>query len=299
MGIEVSCDAVALGQDIPFGIVFGNRSEQARLLTNLGPVTDQDDLRVRGIKMAARGRKNIAGGELANTLTIGFEVSLGQLVEIDGRKLAQETVLGRDAEGENAGEVAAGAIKFLGGNWKRAHAVHFVEHFRERGGGHVVSHCSADGKITQLSQGVHSATGAVDVALLFADIHDQARMKCAAENRIGEDQAIPVGVAASDGKVPQKHLRLHGAGPVHQMDASARLARRRWRYGSLRLWCLPCTKDFFDLLEHRVREEIPDHDEQGLRRNVMTPVELRELIASESDKLLFGWCHYSVGMCAE
>jgi hypothetical protein len=58
------------------------------LAGDLGAVADQDDLRVGGIEVAARGEENIVGGEGVNFLAIRLEMIFGQMVEINGGELA-------------------------------------------------------------------------------------------------------------------------------------------------------------------------------------------------------------------
>ena len=83
------------------------------LLADLRAVADENDLRVRGIEMAARGGEDIVGGERANSLAIRFEIVFGQLVEIDGRELAEQAVLRGDAERKNAGQDSCGRYRVL------------------------------------------------------------------------------------------------------------------------------------------------------------------------------------------
>src|SRR5277367_1006099 len=177
------CRSVSpLGDDFSLGVVLDYRAEKGSLLADLSAVADEDDLRVRGIEMAARGGKNISSGERANFLAIGFEIALGQLIEIDRRKLAEEAILRGHAERENAGEVAAGAIEFFGSHRNGAHTVHFVEHFGERGGRNVVAYGGAHGEISLLAKRVDSAAGAIRVALLLPNVEDETRVKRSAEN---------------------------------------------------------------------------------------------------------------------
>src|SRR5579863_1403565 len=163
-------------------VVFGDRAEEYCLLADLGAVADEDDLRVRGIEMASRGGEDVGGGKRANALAIGFEIALRQLIEIDGGKLAEESVLGGNAERENTGQVTAGAIELFLRDRNGTHAIHLVEHFGERGRGDIVAYGGADGEISQLAQSVDTAAGAVGVALLLANVEDETRMKRAAEN---------------------------------------------------------------------------------------------------------------------
>ena len=65
-----------------------------------------------------------------------------------------------------------------------------------------------------------SAARAVGVALLFADIHHQARMECTAVNRIGENGAEPIGIAASDRQIANENLRLNGTWQMNEMHVA-------------------------------------------------------------------------------
>ena len=65
---------------------------------------------------------------------------------------AEHSVLGGDAERKHAGQIAARAFEFLIGDGERTHAVHFVEHFRERGGGDFVAHGGVHGEIAVFAQ---------------------------------------------------------------------------------------------------------------------------------------------------
>src|SRR5579862_4658346 len=96
------------------GCVFRYWAEQGGLVENLVAVAYQDDLGVGGIEVAARGEQDIVGGERANFFAIGFEVIVGQAIEVDRRELAQDTILRRNTERENAGQVALRAFEFFG-----------------------------------------------------------------------------------------------------------------------------------------------------------------------------------------
>src|SRR5580704_14621885 len=107
---------------------------------------------------------------------------LGQSVEINSRELAEEAVLRGNPQREYSGKVAARAFQFLGSNGQRTNTVHFVKYFGERSSGNVVAHSSVHAEISMLAERLQTAARAVGVAFLFADIDDQARMKCAAIN---------------------------------------------------------------------------------------------------------------------
>ena len=95
-------------------IVFGDFAEERGLLGDLRAVAHQDDLRVGGIEVAARRDENIVGSERVNFLAIRFQIILGQAIEVDGGKLAEQAILRRDAERKNSGQIAARAFQFFG-----------------------------------------------------------------------------------------------------------------------------------------------------------------------------------------
>src|ERR1039457_1346254 len=71
-------------------IVLRDRAEKGGLLANLRAVANEDNLRVRGIEMTARGGDNVVSGERTNSFAICFEITFRHLIEIDGRKLTEQ-----------------------------------------------------------------------------------------------------------------------------------------------------------------------------------------------------------------
>ena len=99
---------------IALRIVFGDFAEEGGLLGDLRAVAYQNDLRVGGIEVAARGGQHIIGGERMNFLAIGFQMIFGQAVEINRGELTEQAVLRSNSQREHAGQIAARAFQFFG-----------------------------------------------------------------------------------------------------------------------------------------------------------------------------------------
>jgi hypothetical protein len=142
-------------------------------------------------------------------------------------------------------------------------------------------------EITVLAEGIDAAAWAVGVALLLADVDDEARMECAAVNRIREDCAMPIGIAACDAQIAEHHLRLDGSRQVHEIHAAAERMRRDWKRRRLRLRRTPLAEDFFHLGEHFLRHEIADENQQSAGRRIIFAVEILELFPFVRGNLVF------------
>ncbi len=132
-------------------------------------------------------------------------------------------------------------------------------------------------EIAVLAQRLQAAARAVGVTLLLANIYHQARMKCAAINRIRQHQPEPIRIAAGDGHIAQQYLRLHAAGQMHQMNLAPKIARRCEGYHRGGRRSRPTTEHLFNLREHRISGKIADDDEQRIRRRIIVVIELFEL----------------------
>src|SRR5215469_4449360 len=98
---------------LAMGIVLCHRPEKRGLRRELLAVTYEHDLGVGRIKVEPRREQNIVRGERPDFFAIGFEVVVGQLVEADGRKLAEDAVLRSNSERENSAEVTLRAFEFF------------------------------------------------------------------------------------------------------------------------------------------------------------------------------------------
>src|ERR1700691_5810425 len=110
-----------------------------------------------------------------NVLAISFQMVLGQMIQINGGELAEQTSLRGDAQGKDAAEVAARDIQLFASHRAGAHAVDLLKYFSKCGGGYFVAHRSMHAEVTVLAQRLQAAALTVGVALLFANINGQAR----------------------------------------------------------------------------------------------------------------------------
>src|SRR5271155_718668 len=257
-----------LSEALALGVVDFEVAEEGGLWFDLGAVADDYDLHVCGVEIFAGGFEQIGWRECTDFLAIGFEIVFGQFVQCHHRDLREQTVLRRETHGEDAAQIILSVGQFGFRNRQGTQLVHFVEDFRERCSDDVVANRRRNRKVAVLPQGADAAPRAVRVALVFANVHHQPRIECAAVQTVGQAELDPIGMLARDGVASCENLRLHRARQMHQMDATpARICRSR-ENARLRLLPLPRAEHFFDRLEHRVRLKIANEQQHSILRRI-------------------------------
>jgi len=223
----------------------------------------------------------------------------GQIVEIESGELSGEAVESGDAEGEDAGEIGLSVGEFVGTDGECADAVELVENFGEGGGDDFVAHGGVDGEVAVAAEGVDAAARAVGVALLLADVGDEAGMEGAAVDGIGEGEAEPVGMLAGDGEIAGDDLGLDGAGSVDQENVAAEMGGERGLVGLLDGAAGPAVEGAIELLDEAGGSEIADGEEESVGGRKMSEVEGGEQVPGDGLDLRLGGGDDGVGMLAE
>src|SRR5579875_92801 len=292
-------EAPLSGERSSVGVEDADFTEKRSLRFDFGAVADNHNARVRRIEIAARGEQDIFRGERANCFAKGFEIIFRQMVQINGGKLAEQAILRGDAERKRAAQVIGGVFQFIFADGKRAHAVELVENFRERSRDDFVAHRGADGKVSGVAQRGNAAVRAVSVALLLANVGDEARIESAAVNRVGEHGAMPVRAPAIEREIADADFGLHRAGQMNKIHAAALGCRRSRNRKRMRRSGFPLVKSCFDELQHFGAGKIADGDQKRVGRNVVFAVERDESFDGVRFELRFGGSNDCVRAVAE
>ncbi len=170
------------------------------------------------------------------------------------------------ADDEVAAQVILRRGQFVGRDRLGGHALHLGQQAADRVLHHFIAHLHGGREQRRVAMRFVVGVHRIGVALLLANMVEQARRGAAAQDGVAHQQGEELRVPPREAEPANVHVGLHGARPVHQRDAALGFGeRRRGRRGHVPL--RPIAKALRQRLhQDGLRRQLADQDQHRVVR---------------------------------